>query len=297
MFGFLCVDKPCNLSSHTIVTRIRAATGIERVGHAGTLDLLATGVLIICVGAAARLSDYVMHQQKRYLATVRLGQERVGWDGEGRILAEAPIDGITLDHIAAVVERFQGEQDQIPPMHSAIKQDGKKLYKLARRGQEIERLPRRVWMAITLLGYTPPDLRLDVRCSAGTYIRSLAHDIGAALGCGAYLAGLHRTESGAFRDPVAWPELESAMRDGTWPRYLIDERRALPDMPEVTFDESGAADIRHGRKLARPEKGGEGLHRAYAPDGTFLGLVEGVGDVWKPHKVFATSAHKKGENK
>lgn len=286
MFGFLCVDKPYNLTSHNIVARIRTATGVERVGHAGTLDLLATGVLIICVGAAARLSDYVMHQNKRYLATVRLGQERAGWDGEGRTLAEAPIDGITLEHIAAAVAGFQGEQDQVPPMHSAIKQDGKKLYKLARRGQEVERPPRRVWMEIGVLGYAPPDLRLDVRCSAGTYIRSLAHDIGAALGCGAYLAALHRTESGAFRDPVAWAELEAAFRDGTWPRYLIDERRALPDMPEITFDESGAADIRHGRRPTRDTAGEEGLYRAYAPDGTFLGLVEAAGAVWKPHKIF-----------
>jgi tRNA pseudouridine55 synthase len=287
MNGFLVVDKPQGLTSHDVVARVRRGTHIKRIGHAGTLDPLATGVLVICVGAATRLSEYVMASPKEYAATVRLGIETDTGDAEGQIIAAAAVDHLTREAVEKALAAFQGEQDQVPPMYSAIKRGGKKLYELARKGQTVEREARRIWMEIGLLGFALPDIQLGVTCSPGTYIRSLVHDLGAALGVGGHLVALRRLRSGVLGDPVPWERLAAAMADGTWMRYLIDERAALPGLPELTLDAAQTQDVLHGRQIICPDPVAEGLPcRAYTPEGQFIAILERQDERWQPLKVF-----------
>jgi tRNA pseudouridine55 synthase len=287
-FGFLPVDKPLGLSSHHIVAKVRRGGQIKQVGHAGTLDPLATGLLIVCVGAATRLSEYVMGGQKTYLATVRLGQTTTTYDAEGEITAEHNTDHLTEAHVVAAVAGFQGQMQQVPPMYSAIKQNGQKLYDLARRGQDVERPPRQVWLETTLLSCALPNLSLQVRCSAGTYIRSLAYDLGMALGVGGHLSSLRRTASGHFNQLLPWETLTAAFADGQWQNHLISEQAALADWPSLFLDSEAATRVRHGLRLPRGNHSGDvSLARAYAPDGRFLAVLTAEGDLWQPHKVFA----------
>ncbi len=287
MNGFLVVDKPLGMTSHDVVARIRRGAHLKRVGHAGTLDPMATGVLVICIGAATRLSEYVMASRKYYAATVRLGVETDTYDAEGQIIATAPVDHLACEAVERALIAFQGEQDQVPPMYSAIKQGGKKLYELARKGETVQRKARRIWMEVRLLGCAPPDIQLGVTCSPGTYIRCLAHDLGAALGVGGYLIALRRLRSGALDNPVPWETLSAAMADGTWQRYLVDERAALPGLPELTLDSAQAQDVLHGRPIPCPDSIAEGLPcRAYTPEGRFIAILERQGERWRPLKVF-----------
>ncbi|HVO41562.1 MAG TPA: tRNA pseudouridine(55) synthase TruB [Aggregatilineales bacterium] len=292
-FGFLPIDKPKGLTSHDVVARIRRGTGIKRIGHAGTLDPMATGALIVCVGAATRLSDYVMHGEKVYRAVLRLGVETDTYDAEGSIVATADASWITPEAIEAEVSHFQGEIEQIPPMYSAIKRSGKKLYELARDGVEIDRAPRRVWLRTNLLAFNPPDAELEITCSAGTYIRSVAHDLGAVLGVGAHLTALRRLRSGDLRDLVAWEDLNRALADGSWTRYLLTERDLLAHIPAVHLDRPTADDVLHGRFVrlepdfqARSPDSEAILYRAYDPDDRFIALLERHESTLEPTKVF-----------
>ncbi|MCC7206986.1 MAG: tRNA pseudouridine(55) synthase TruB [Anaerolineae bacterium] len=286
-FGFLVVDKPRGLTSHDIVARVRRGASIRQVGHAGTLDPMATGVLVVCIGAATRLAEYVMASEKEYAATVRLGVETDTYDADGQVIASTPIDGLAESGVRAALARFQGEQDQVPPMHSAIKQGGVKLYTLARRGESVERAARRVTMRVEMERLALPDVDLHVVCSPGTYIRSLAHDLGAMLGVGGHLTRLRRVRSGALDRPVAWETLEAAFQDGSWRIYLVDEAAALPGIAALSLDESGARAIVHGRAIPVDDAPGDaGLRRAYGPGSAFLAIVERRGDVWAPIKVF-----------
>ncbi len=285
-FGFLPVDKPLGMTSHAVVAAVRRGIRIKRVGHGGTLDPLATGVLVVCIGMATRLSEYVMHTRKRYLAQVRLGATTETDDAEGQRSAEQPIDHLTEAAVAAALAAFNGETDQIPPMYSAIKQGGQKLYTLARRGETVERPARRVWMQVRLVRYAPPHAEIEVECSAGTYIRSLARDLGAALGVGGYLAGLRRLASGSFEQPIAWDVLQAAFADGTWVRYLLDERAALPHLPEVSLSATETEAIQHGRAISA-QSGTDGtLARLYAASGAFLAIAARHAELWQPMKVF-----------
>lgn len=177
-FGFLCLDKPLLDTSHDLVYQVRRGTRIKRIGHAGTLDPLATGVLVLAIGAATRLIEYVMASQKTYLATIRLGQQTPSYDAETQVIATAEIHHLTERDIQAALKHFEGEVEQIPPMHSAVWHNGQRLYDLARRGEVVEREARRVWMQPRLISYHPPDAHIEVICSPGTYIRTLAHDLG-----------------------------------------------------------------------------------------------------------------------
>ncbi len=285
-FGFLVVDKPQGLTSHDVVAKVRRGTGVKRVGHAGTLDPMATGVLILCIGAATRLSEYVMDSTKVYEATVRLGVETDTYDAEGSIVATADTSPITRADVESALTHFQGEVQQIPPMYSAIKQGGKKLYELARQGKEIERKTRSVWLKTELLDVALPDLTLRVTCSAGTYIRSIAHDLGAMLGVGAHLTALRRVKSGVLDQPVPWQALLDAMEDGTWQHYLITEREALPSMPRIDLDEQQAQDILHGRAISRLDDATGGLGLAYDSAGCFVAVLESRDAAYRPVKVF-----------
>ncbi|MEP7287959.1 MAG: tRNA pseudouridine(55) synthase TruB [Chloroflexota bacterium] len=290
LFGFLVVDKPQGMTSHDVVAIVRRGTHIKRIGHAGTLDPMATGVLVLCLGAATRLSEYVMDSTKTYTTTVRLGIETDTYDAEGQTLATHDTSHLTRSDIEAALTHFQGDLAQIPPMYSAIKQGGKKLYELARAGQEVERAPRKVSLDTTLLDLALPDLTIKVVCTAGAYIRSIAHDLGAMLGVGAHLTALRRNASGALNDPVAWQTLIDAMSAGAWHPYLIDEHQALAKLPAMQLDAPQSDDIRHGRPVVRGAEAidTQALVRAYDAAGQFIAILSAHDGYWKPDKVFSS---------
>jgi len=281
------LDKPCGMTSHDVVNVIRRITDIRRVGHAGALDPMATGVLLVCVGRATRLSEYLTSSDKRYQATARLGVETDTYDAEGDVVNTNPVQ-ISREDVETILHRFSGSISQVPPMYSAIKQGGQPLYKLARRGIEVEREPRPVRVShIELTQWSPPEFSFDVACSAGTYIRSLAHDLGRELGCGAHLTRLVRVQSGDFhlRDSLSLSELTS----GNWQEYIQPMDRAVADFPLLTLDPSAVQDLVHGRSISRrPEHPVSDLARAYTHDNRFIALVRSSEDAahWLPHKVF-----------
>lgn len=295
-FGFLVIDKPLGLTSHDVIGVVRRGVNQRRVGHAGTLDPLATGVLVVCIGSATRLSEYVMGRDKTYRALIRLGEETPTYDLESKVICVRPIDHLDRAQVLKALEAFQGEVDQIPPMHSAVKQNGKKLYQLARRGKEVERPPRRVHLQTRLIRCDLPEVELEIICSAGTYIRSIAHDLGTVLGVGGHLAGLRRLSSGELDNPVPLALLRTSFEAGDWRQYLIDEQKALAHLPALHLEAEGAADILNGRLLNLPQEPRSGtdpvdrpiLYRAYDPDGRFIAIVkpDPSGSHYQPEKVF-----------
>lgn len=283
--GFLNINKLPGLTSHDVVARARRGLGIKKIGHAGTLDPLADGVLVLCLGSATRLSEYVMQSSKRYRARVHLGVVTDTYDAEGRILRQQDASHVTRADVEQALAHFWGEIEQVPPMYSAIKQGGRKLYELARAGEEVERPARRVTIsALTVSEWQPPEFTLEVTCSAGTYIRSLAYDLGERLGVGAHLSGLTRTASGAFTLDQA-VTLDMLLSSDIWLQYLIAPQAALADWPVVQLDAAALEHLRYGRAI--PAAGAAaGLAFAYGPDGDLLAVVEGDGGLWRPHKVF-----------
>ncbi len=288
--GLLNLYKPEGPTSHDIVAWVRFGTRIKKVGHAGTLDPMASGVLVLCLGSATRLSEYVMESSKSYRARVRLGIETDSYDAEGTVIAENPAP-VSQEAVEAALAPFRGTFGQLPPMHSAIKQDGKRLYKLARAGREVERTPRTVTISrLELTGWEPPCAVIEIDCTPGTYIRSLAHDLGAALGVGAHLAALERTASGQFKaaDAVPWPDFYAALQAKTWQQYLLPPDLALAGAPAVHLSADEAAFIRLGGYVTAQDTAySDGqLARGYDPEGQLCAVLERRGDQWKPHKVF-----------
>lgn len=302
--GILNLNKPRGPTSHDVVNRIRALTGIRRVGHAGTLDPLATGVLLVCIGRATRVTEYLMAGQKAYRARVRLGITTDTYDAEGQVVAEAVVE-VSRAQVEASLARFRGTITQVPPLYSAIKYKGTPLHRLARRGVEVGSLSlkaRRLEIfRLELTDWEPPECTLEVTCSPGTYVRALAHDLGQALGCGAHLAGLTRLASGNFRleDAVTLEEFAQAVSEGCWPDLLHPIDAAITRFPALHLDADAARRVCSGQAVevwecggVRVEAGGRdevvGLARAYGPDGTFLALVayDPAADVWRPRKVF-----------
>ena len=288
MFGFLNLDKPLHMTNHDVVAKARRKLGTKKIGHAGTLDPLATGVLILCVGAATRLSEYVMDSTKRYRARVQLGVTTTTYDAEGEVTRRADAGAVTRADVERALESFLGNIGQVPPMYSAIKQGGRKLYDLARAGETVERQPRAVRIdALTITEWQPPEFTLDVTCSAGTYIRSLAYDVGERLGVGAHLAGLVRTASGRFTVEDAVPL--AALLDSDNPAdHLIAPTADLLGMAAVELDAVAQDDILHGRAAARTNDYPFGTP-ALAHDGSGepIAVVRAVDGLWKPEKVFS----------
>jgi len=290
-FGILLLDKPSGPTSHDMVLIVRRGTGEKQVGHAGTLDPLATGLLVICLGAATRLSDYLRGKDKRYCARVRLGQSTNTYDADGEITAE----GGHLPERAAVeaaLVKFRGPIRQRPPAFSAIKRGGKKAYELARAGETVELEARPVEIySLELLEWEPPECTLDVFCSPGTYLRSLAHDLGQTLGCGAHLTALRRTGSGHFQisEAVTLEDLEQSFAVGDWKRYLRPADEAVADWPEVGLTAEAAARLQHGQPIPLEEHADDWA-RAYNPAGEFIALLRADtrAGVWRPHKVFVS---------
>jgi len=287
--GLLVLDKPKGWTSHDAVERVRRLLRIRRVGHAGTLDPLATGVLVLLIGPATRLAEFLMGHDKRYRATIRLGIRTDTDDAEGRILSERPVE-VSREAFEEALRAFTGEILQIPPAFAAIKQGGERLYAKARRGEPVTPPPRRVRIdALHLVEWNPPWATVEVACSAGTYIRALARDIGERLGCGAHLAELRRLASGPFTldDAVPWETLEAAARDGAWARHLRPMADALPDWAPVILEPELVNRLRHGQPIpteALPHPAPR--IRAHRPDGTLLALLVRQGDRWRPVRVF-----------
>jgi tRNA pseudouridine55 synthase len=299
--GILNLNKPRGPTSHDIVDRVRALTGIRRVGHAGTLDPLATGVLLVCIGRATRVAEYLVAGRKVYRACVRLGVATDTYDAEGQVVSEVKgVPKVNRDRIEAELTYFQGTISQVPPMYSAIKHKGTPLHRLARRGITVRREPRQVEIfRLELTAWEPPDCTLEIECSPGTYVRSLAHDLGQALACGAHLTSLTRLASGEFRqkDSISPEEFAQAVSEDRWPNLLHPIDAALTHLPNLRLDAQAAQKICSGQpidliqSIPLEEKGGSTwMARAYGPDDTFLALIKYDGDsgVWRPHKVFHT---------
>ena len=283
--GILNIDKPAGITSHDVVYRVRRITGIRRVGHAGTLDPLATGVLVLAAGRATRLLEYIVGRPKTYWAQLHLGRTTTTYDAEGEIITEQPVT-VSAAEFQAALNPFRGDIAQIPPMYSAIKREGKPLYELARQGIEVERPPRPVTIyTLELLHWSPPLVELSITCSAGTYIRSLAYDIGAALGCGAYLAGLRRTAVGDFTVDDAL-NLET-LTANNWTTFLLPADSAVAHLPRLDVDVETAGRLSNGQRIPRtPEHPAADLVRVYNPAGEFTGLVTARENQWQPRKMW-----------
>lgn len=288
--GFLNVNKPLGLTSHDVVARVRRRyrelTDSKKVGHAGTLDPLATGVLILCLGGATRLSDYVMHTTKQYRAQITLGKTTTTYDAEGDILSEIGARHISQDDVLAILPQFTGDIQQIPPMYSAIKVDGQKLYDLARDGKTIERKSRAVTInSLNIESWDLPIFELDVVCSSGTYIRSLAYDIGEALGVGAYLSGLARVASGHFHIDDAIT-LDAIMESYDWHQQIVLPQDGLRDKPSLRLNDDQIALVQNGQFIERTPDSDDETIFAYRADGELVAILTSRGEFWKPHKVF-----------
>jgi len=288
--GVLVVDKPVGLTSHDVVQVVRKGTNIKRAGHTGTLDPRASGVLVILLGPAVRLSEYVSASDKRYQAVVRLGTSTDTYDSEGRITRSAPVDHITEEQFEESLQGFVGEIEQVPPPYSAVKVKGRKAYEMARGGEEVELAPRRITVYhLELLEWAPPEAVIDVYCSSGTYVRSLAHDLGEKMGVGAHLVGLRRTKSGRFtlRDAVPLRKLREAFEEGTWYQFLIPAAEALSDWPAIELTVEHMDLIRHGHRIPAPSSEGP-MARGINEQGELVALLEYVAETneWQPKKVF-----------
>lgn len=292
MNGLLIVNKPVGPTSHDIVYRVRKWSGERRVGHTGTLDPLASGVLIICLGTATRISEYILHSDKRYTAVVRLGQTTATYDSQGDILVQKEVN-LSREQIEAALNQFRGTIDQTPPAYSAIQVGGRRAYEMAREGEEVELKARTVTIhSLDVVEWKSPDLTLDINCSSGTYIRSIANDLGQALGVGGHIVGLTRTATGPFTlaDAHELNDLQN-LRPLSFLQLMRPTDDALMQWPEVRLDAEGANRIQHGNPV--PLTGGhtEGLGRAYDPRDRLVAIVEVdlEHNEWKPKKVLITA--------
>lgn len=298
--GIFNIDKPVGMTSHDVVARVRRLAGQKRVGHTGTLDPAASGVLPITLGQATRVAEYLSESGKAYRAAIRFGIVTNTYDAEGQIVREAPVT-LTREEIAAALPAFLGEQLQRPPIYSALKRDGKRLYALARAGQDVTVEPRPVSISsLEIVDWTPPDLTLDIECGKGTYIRSLAYDLGERLGPGAHLAALTRTRSGPFTlaASVTLDVLAAAFADGSWRDYCYAPDEALLDWRAAIVDAENEQRLRYGQTLristhvSTPEEAPPEPHpllRAYSADGRFLGILRRDVAGWQPHKVLLSA--------
>ena len=289
--GVLVVDKPVGLTSHDVVQIIRRGTGIRRAGHTGTLDPRASGVLVVLVGPAVRLSEFVSASDKRYQATVRLGSATDTYDAEGKFTTSGSIEDVSEEKFEEILADFVGEIEQVPPPYSAVKVKGKKAYEMARKGEKVELKPRTINVySLELLEWAPPEAVIDVYCSSGTYVRSLANDLGTRLGCGAHLVGLRRTKSGRFslRDAVSLRRLREAFDAGDWSQFLIPAAEALSDWPLIELTADQVEKVRHGHRVMA-DGDVEGWARGVTEQGDLVALLEAIDAQWQPRKVFFMS--------
>lgn len=270
MFGIILIDKETGRTSHDVVDAIRRKFGTRRVGHAGTLDPLATGLLVVAVGPATRFLQYLPLEPKEYVAEITFGKSTSTFDLEGEVIEESPVPEDLLGSIEKVLGQFQGLISQLPPMYSAVKVDGKPLYHYARQGKLMDREARTVHIdKFEIRPVSPDTFRARIVCSGGTYIRSLAHDLGQAVGCGAHLTSLNRTKVGRFT-------LEQAVKlDGAEPKRLIKLRDGLPPMAIEVLNATQVDQIREGRQVALDRE----------PEATIVALAEPGGEIFSVARV------------
>lgn len=292
--GILNVDKEPGLTSFQVVALVRKGTGVRRVGHAGTLDPMAGGVLLLCVGQAVRIAAYLAALPKVYRARIVLGAATDTYDAEGQVTARGPWADLSPQGVEEALRGFVGDIQQAPPPFSAVKVGGQPAYRMARRGQPVSLAPRTVRVyRIDLLALEPPHLEIEVECGKGTYLRSLAHDLGRRLGCPAHLGALVRTRVGPFRveDGMSTAELRAALADDTWREHLRPLDHALLALPPVTLELAEEQDVRHGQAVrlepSRIPAGGE--CRAYGEDGALVAILtyDPPSGLWRPRKVFS----------
>ena len=291
--GILNIDKPAGWTSHDVVARTRRLADQKRVGHTGTLDPSATGVLVVCLGQATRIVEYVAEGIKAYRARIRFGETTDTWDADGEVLRREAVAGLSLASVEAAIPEFRGRVEQVPPMYSALKHRGVPLYRLARQGVTIERAPRTVEIyGIEVVDWQLPDLVLDVKCSKGTYVRSLAHELGQVLGVGAHLAGLVRTAVGPFSlaEAVSLGTLEAGNASGAWLDHLLPIDCGIQSLPTVAVDEDTARRIGFGQQVSLEAPRSSHI-RAYDSNRRLLAIMQPMpdGELWKPHKVFVPS--------
>ena len=297
--GFINLYKPAGITSMDALRQVKRITGQrQKVGHGGTRDPLAKGVLPVCFGQATRLMDYVVSGTKRYLMQVKLGEATSTYDAEGEVVATGDARSVTRSQVEEALQPFLGLIQQTPPMYSAIKVGGQRLYKLARAGVEVEREPRPVEIYnISILECETPNLVLEVECGKGAYMRSLAHDLGEAMGCRGYVANLERLSCGAFHaDSGFTPEQleEAGPGPAGWQSHLLPVDWILRDLKSLSVGPHAERYLRNGQTVSLNDSGaGAGYlepYRAYSSDGRFLAVVrfDRPTNSWKPVKVFQT---------
>lgn len=297
--GILLLNKEPGFTSHDAVAKLRGILRFRRIGHAGTLDPMAQGLLVMLLGKATRASEYASGAEKEYIADFILGVETDTQDTTGNVFAEAPVD-VTESQLRQALSSFEGGYNQVPPMYSAIQKDGVRLYDLARKGKEVERESRFIALPLLeLLSFDPPRGKLRVRCSKGTYIRTLCHDLGQRLGCGGAMSALTRVQAGDFslEDALTLGEVEQLVKEGTLQQHILPADRLFASLPAVTLTEEGAKRARNGAHAAQKHllSGAippvDSLCRVYTPEGEFLMTGKGgLLDMGPPaifcHKIF-----------
>jgi len=292
--GILNVLKPAGRTSFAVVSLLRRLSGEPRVGHAGTLDPDATGVLVLCFGQGTRIIEFLAQARKTYQAEIELGITTDSYDASGKVVQTSDPSFVTEGQVEQALHSFLGSIEQIPPMYSALKYKGKRLYRFAWEGIEVPREPRSVQvLGLELLGWQPPIITIEVECSAGTYIRSLAHDIGLALGCGAHLRKLVRIKSEPFHisEAIPLPFIEQAFCHGYWQRFLYAVDEVLLGWEAAILSQESEAMVRNGRSIPLASTGlsAQSVNRcrAYSTDGRFLAVLRQEDkDRWHPEKVF-----------
>ncbi|MFC2040367.1 tRNA pseudouridine(55) synthase TruB [Chloroflexota bacterium] len=304
MDGILNIDKPAGITSHGVVARVKKLSGERKVGHAGTLDPAATGVLPVCLGRATRIVEYLMDTSKVYLTEIMLGLTTDTYDTTGQILDEKPVTGISLGTLEKALETFVGVIEQLPPMFSAVKHQGQPLYRMARSGIAVERKSRIAHIyRLELLDWQPPLLTIEMECGKGTYVRTLAHDLGTLFGCGGVVNSLRRLRCGFFdiRQAVPLDTLTEATDDGNLASYVQPADSAIRHIPWVEIDEKSETAMRQGKRLdlAAVKPGDLGapadyinqlnhLYRAYNKQQQFIGMLvfNPINEQFRPAKVF-----------
>ena len=286
MNGIILIDKPQGWTSHDVVGKLRGILHERRIGHSGTLDPLATGLLVVFIGRATRAVEFAEADRKEYIAGIRLGMSTDTQDITGRIISKET-DIPDEPEVRIAIERFRGELEQIPPMYSAVKIGGKKLYELARKGESIERKPRHITIfGLEITGRSDNDYILDVVCSKGTYIRTLCHDIGAALGCGGCMSSLRRTKSGVFSVDNAYTiaEIQEAADRGEEEKLLLPIDTLFAGYTKLSVDADSEKKLKNGCIINTSSP--DGRFRVYSEDGEFLLLGDVKDGVMKTVKNF-----------
>ncbi|MEJ2610193.1 MAG: tRNA pseudouridine(55) synthase TruB [Candidatus Thiodiazotropha sp.] len=282
--GVLLLDKPEGMTSNKALQEVKFLYKAAKAGHTGSLDPLATGLLPICFGEATKLSAFLLDANKRYLVKVKLGETTTTADAEGEVIERIDPSGVTEAALTEVLSDFMGEQQQLPPMYSAIKHNGERLYNLARQGIEVERETRTIHIySIDLKSISLPEFEMDVRCSKGTYVRTLAEDIGKRLGCGAYVSGLRRTGAGPYDDQsmVTLEQIQKASAENLFKEmdnWMLPLESALADWPEVALSADATFYLKQGQPILVPNAPTSGWVRLYANKSDFIGVGQILDD-------------------